>query len=354
MGHLRFYQSVIAASCFVLFAGDLAHAETKARGGAARPAEPTSLAPGARPGQANKSKTAAPPAKPEIKTIKVCLRPEGIAKDAQKWTFGQSFKPIDNDVERTAKLFGNRIYVFDEKADLDSPHSLPAPYNQQKCPNDKRKEETAPQSNGGGFLPPSGAAFPSAQILQSSGPLLGTGSLGSSGTGASSKALVDEFISKAQGYSGGTSDDEVQAAQFATQLHEALTQKKPLAEIAAGTLSPEAATILANAFGSSLTAAMAQQPVIGPLNALQKMVPTGKTKKWSVFPLMGKDVMDGWKIDSPDTIPAVILPLAEYERFSKAVAELIPGPLPPNILLDRYKHAYGDKPEWLASIKPYF
>lgn len=354
MGHRWLSLKVVAASFCVLFAADLAHAEKKPHGTASKAPQGASLPPSARGGKTKQPTVAASAAAPGPKKVKVCVRPEGVDKKIETWTFGETYKPVVEDVESTAKRAGNRIFIFDEKADFDSPKSFPAPYHTQKCPKDDRKEEAAPKSGGNWFLQPSGAAFPSAQILGPSGPLLGTGSLGSSGTSNSAKTLVEAFIHKAAGYQGGSSADEQQAAQFAGELHGALTEKKALGEIAVGALTPGAATILVGAFGESLAAAMARQPVIGPLDVLQKMVPAGKTAAWKVLPLIDKDAMAGYTLDSPDTVPAVILPLAEYEQLKKSLAELINGALPPSILLERYKQAYGSKPEWLASIKPYF
>ena len=354
MGHRWLSLEVVAASFCVLLAADLAHAEKKPHGAASQAPKGAPLPPSARGGKTKQPTATAPAAAAGPKTIKVCVRPEGVDEKIGKWTFGETYKPVVTDVDATAKRVGNRIFIFDEKADFDSPKSFPAPFHTKKCPKDDRKEEAAPKSNGNWLLPSSGSAFPSAQLLGPSGPLLGTGSLGSSGTSNSAKILVEAFLQKAAGYQGGSSADEQQAAQFAGELHGALTEKRALGEIAVGALTPGAATILAGVFGESLAAAMARQPVIGPLDVLQKMVPAGKTAAWGVLPLMGKDVMDGYKLDSPDTVPAVILPLAEYEQLKKALADLIHGPLPPSILLERYKQAYGNKPEWLASIKPYF
>lgn len=125
-------------------------------------------------------------------------------------------------------------------------------------------------------------------------------------------------------------------------------------EIAVGALSPNAAAILANAFGASLAAAMAHQPVIGPLNVLQKMVPAGKNPGWNVFALVNNQLMADKDIITPDEVPAVMLSTADHQQRTSVVASLVPGAQPLTMLHLAYKQAYADRPAWITAIAPYF
>lgn len=344
---------VIAASFFVLFHGDFASAQTKS-GGKARGGERTKPRSGAKPNASGQPKATAQPAPPASpKPISVCVRPEGVDKKDPKWTYGRTTKPVVADVESTAERFHNRIYVFDEKASLDSPGLLPIPHNQLKCPNDNRKP--APEKpKAFSILPPSGPLFGSAPPLGPSTAFLAPSSLGSSATGKSPSILVDKFVHDAAQFQLSGNSDKDQATQFAHKLSAAISAKTSVPEIAVGELTPNAAAILANTFGASLAAAMAHQPVIGPLNVLQKMVPAGKDPGWNVFALVNDKLMDDKDIITRDEVPAVMLSTAEHQQRTNTVASLVPGPLPVTMLHLAYKQAYADRPAWITSIAPYF
>ena len=344
---------VIAASFFVLFHGDFASAQTKS-GGKTRTGERTKPRAGAKPNASDQPKGTTQPAPPSSpKPIHVCVRPEGVDKTVPKWTYVQANKPVVTDVDSTAERFGNRIYVFDEKASLDSPALLPIPDNQRKCPNDDRKPPPE-KPKAFAILPPSGATFESARPLGPSTAVLAPSSLSSSGTGKSPSILVDKFVHDAAQFQLSGNADKDQATRFAHTLSQSITAKTSVPEIAVGELTPDAAAILANTFGASLAAAMAHQPVIGPLNVLQKMVPAGKDRGWNVFALVNNQSMADKDIIAPDEVPAVMLSMADHQQRTSVVASLVPGPLPVTMLHLAYKQAYADKPAWLTSIAPYF
>jgi hypothetical protein len=181
-----------------------------------------------------------------------------------------------------------------------------------------------------------------------------TSSLGSSGTGKSETALVNQFVQNAAQFHLQGNPDEMQATQIAQKLRDSISNNTPMAEIRVGDLSPNGATILANAFGESLTAAMAQQSVVGPLNVLQKMVPPGKNPAWNVFTLVNNQWMADREIIAPDEVPTVMLSIAEHQQRASALASLVPGEIPTKMLHTKYKEAYADKPAWISSIAPYF
>lgn len=337
MGLRNLSFGIIAASFLVLSVGDSAHAQ------------PPTKAPGAgKPGAATPPKGTKPP-EPGPLVWAVCVRPEEVEKTVNEWTFGETHKPVVSDVTRTAKFSRHPIFKFDPKASLDSPKKFPGKYRELKCPNDDRKPDAPPPPASKPFsiLPPSGSAFDSVTIL-------GSGSLASSGTGKSTLALVNQFVQTAAQFNLDGTEDEIKATEFATKLRDSITNKTTLPEIAIGDLSPEVATILAGEFGESLAAAMAKQPVIGPANVLKKMVPSGKKAVFAVFQLIDTDTFAGWQLNPPDALPSVILPIADYEQRTKTNQQLILRHLPPKMLHERFEQAYGDKPEWLASIEHFF
>lgn len=343
----------IAASIFVIFHGDFAAAEKK---GGGRPRSGERTKPRSTPStpKANAPAQPAPaPAPATVKTVSVCVRPEGVDDNIQKWTYGETNKLVVSSVESTAQRLHNWIYTFDKNADLDSPAFLPMPHRQLKCPNDKRKHgHSAGKSSA--ILPPSAPLFTSPPPLGPSSGFLAPSSLGSSGTGKSPSALVDQFVQASAQFQMAGNQDESQATRFAHNLHDSITMKTTMAEIAPGDLTPNAATILANAFGESLAAAMAQQSVIGPLNVLQKMVPSGKNAGWNALALVNSKLMADREIIEPDDVPAVVLSIADHQQRMSVVASLVPGELPAVMLHRAYKQAYADKPAWIASIAAYF
>lgn len=331
--------AAMTAVSFVLFVGDSAHAT------------PKKVPSTGKPGAASPSKSAkpAPPAPPPV--FKVCVRPEGVKDTVKRWTFGETFKPVVDDVERTAKLAGNRIFEFDEKANLDDhKRYFPRPYNQQKCPNDKR-EPAAPEPE----KPQAPyAGIGSHTVLSSSTSPLAAGALGSSGTGKTTDKLVKQFVQDAAHFNLNGTQAEISATKFADTLRNSIVNKTTLPEFNTHQLDVDAATILADEFGENLAAAMAKQPVIGPAKVLQKMAPRGKNAGFVVFVLIRTDAMAGYELTPADELPAVILPLAEFQQRTSAANGLLKPRIDPQILHGYFQQLYSDKPAWLAAIAHFF
>lgn len=343
---------VVIASCFVLFQGDFAHAEPKpARGARGELTKPRS---GAGPGAGAPAKPAAAPEPPAIKAMAVCVRPQGMDEKVQRWTFDETNKPVATNIDEMARKTHNRIYVFDAKASLDSPKLLPLPHSQQKCKGDTRQPPPPEAPKPAGFLPPSGPLFAPAHPLNASAPVFSPGSLSSSGTGKSTAALIQQFVQQSENYDAGTTSDAILASKFAEQLRSSILTKKPLAEIEPKDLSPGAAIILMETFKETLPAAIAQQPVIAPLNALQKIVPAGKNPGWSTFVLVDDHWMTDREMNAPNEAAAVLLTTADHQYWTGVVTSLVPGPMPADMLHLAYKKAYASKPDWIHAVAAYF
>lgn len=309
-----------------------AGARTKPRDGA-KPAPPASPA---------------SPAPPAVKRVAVCVRPKGVDEKIKEWTFSETNRPVVEDVEATAKRLGNRIYYFDAKAPFDSPKIQPSEHRLLKCPNDDRKpEEAAPaEEKEPGILGPSGPLFASANPLARS-------SLGSSGTGKTTSALVNQFVTTAADFKLSGNTDETQASHFAERLRDAITNSRTFPEFFSSNLTVNAADILVNHFGESIAAALADRSAIGPLQVMKKFTPRGKNAKWSIFPLVSNEVMEDKEIIEPNEVPAVILSTADYQHRKGIVAAEVPWAMPIALLRGAYKKAYADKPQWMSAIDSY-
>jgi hypothetical protein len=290
----------------------------------------------------------APPAPPAVKRVAVCVRPKDVDEKIKEWTFSETNRPVVENVEATAKRLGNRIYYFDAKADLDSPQSQPASHRFVKCPNDKRKpEEAAPTAaKEPGILGPSGPLFASANPL-------GRSSLASSGTGKTTTTLVNQFVTTAADFSISANADETQASQFAERLRDAITNSRSFPEFFSSDLTPNAADILVNHFGESISAALADRSAIGPLQVMKKFAPSGKNAKWNSLPLVSSELMEDKEIIEPNEVPAVILSTADYQHRKGIVAAEVPWAMPVASLRGAYKKAYADKPQWMSAIDAY-
>lgn len=354
MGH-RLISSVFAAalvtSICVLGApllgigGNEAYAGPKSSKGSGARTKPRD---GAKPGPNAAPPAAAAPAPPAVKRLAVCVRPKDVEKDIKEWTFSETNRPVVKDVEATAKRTGNRIYFFDEKAPLKSPQSQPAPHRFVKCPNDKEKPEEAPakEAKGPGILGPSGPLFASANPLARS-------SLASSGTGKTTANLVNEFVTTAADFDVSGNAHETLATRFAERLSKAITNSQGFPEFFSSDLSVEGAAILANHFGESIVAALADRAAIGPLQVMQKLAPSGKQSKWGVLALVSSEVMADKEIIEPNEVPAVILSTADYQHRKGIVASEVPWAMPVALLRGAYNKAYADKPQWLSAIDGY-
>lgn len=334
---------VIVASVFVLLQGDIADAQTK-------PAKPSaSSATTKKGGGPDKPGGKAAPAAPVER--RVCARPKDVDEKHNKWTFDETRKPVVDNIEQTARLTGNRIYIFDEKAKFDSVTLMPAPHNEVRCKGDKGPPP--PRKKAPGLIPESRSLIGSSPVIGPSSPFFSSGSFGSSGTNKAPPNLVQQFTEQAASYKSNGSPESDQAKNVATHLADSILNKNSLGEISDKELTPAAAALLRTKFGDSIAAAMAQQPVIGPVKALQALVPSGSNAQWHVLPLVTVDAMHGWNLNSPDTFPAVILNVADYEYWVQ-ILNKIKRRLPVELAIKEYKHAYGDKPDWFAAIEDYF
>jgi hypothetical protein len=341
MGHRLFSFVFVAASISALFVGDIAHAGPKSSGARTKPRT------GAKP--AANAAPAPPPAPPAIKKIPVCVRPKDVDDKTNEWTFSETRKPVVTDIENTAKRIGQRIYIFDAKAPLDSPRSFPAPHNQLKCESDTREPVAAPapEPKAPGILGPAGPWFASANPLAPS-------ALASSGTGKSNAELVNQFVQAAANFQPSGNNDEVQASQVARRLRDSITQSRSFPEFTSRDLSAAGAGVLTNVFGESIVAALADRSAVGPLQVMQKLAASGKKANWSVLPLVSNEAMADREIIEPNEVPAVILSTADFQHRKSLVASMVPWALPADSLKGAYQKAYADKPEWIKAIAAYF
>ena len=315
-----------------------AHAEPKATA----PSKPSAAKPAA--ANAAPASPAPPKTQPEpmkrppgpLQQVAICVRAPGVHFDEYQWGYDDAGKLVTKDVEKAVKEAWS-IYVFnyEPNAPRTVVDQLPAPYNSWRCPGDTRPPN-----------PPPGAAAPATPTPTSIAPLL-TPKASMSGE---LPDRVRRFCNDVLRLSSSGTDAENQALMFAASLRQAIKQNQAMPRVTINDLSPEAATILTNHLGETITAAMVYKQVIAPYNVQQKFRAAMGEPQWKIFPLVAKK----WAAGQPDTVPAVLLANPVHADVTAVVDPQIGNATSPSNAKTAYQNAYDGLPEWLTAIQPYF
>jgi len=320
-GHLAFF-----ACCSVLGHMEAAHAEGKAAK-SSKPAAAKAAAAKAAPSKALPEPIKPPPPGPP-QDMPVCVRPKGVPEDLDKWGYDKAGKVLTQNLPQAVQQAGTRfVYIYDPKANPENVEFFPEPFNKTKCSGD-----AAPAAP-----PPKPAAIAA---------LLGPSASGS----GELPDRVRRFCSNSENYANSGTVARDQAQRFAADLRRAILKNEAMAPVTTSALSVEAATILADRFGETITAAIAYKRVIAPYNVQQKFRGGMSEPLWKTFPLVDTQ----WAAGQPDTVPTVLLRIAEHDSVTSAMKQHLNNITTAADAKTAYQTAYEGLSTWITAIQPYF